>query len=78
LCWARRDFGYRVQLLAESIDAKPENLAFVALTRGLFSTTIAVRTAKKTGVNALLERAYMAMETVKAKPLASPVKTIRG
>ncbi len=67
-----------VQLLADSIGAKPENLAFVALTRGPFATTIAVRTGKRTGGNALLELANMATESVKAKPLASPVKTIRG
>lgn len=50
-----------IESISEVSSAPPQNLAFVALSRGVFSTTIAVRSNPRTKVHVLCERVLQAI-----------------
>jgi hypothetical protein len=50
-----------IEGVSKASSAPPQNLAFVALSRGVFSTTIAVRSNPRTKVHGLCEQVLQAI-----------------
>lgn len=53
-----------IESVSEASSAHPQNIAFVALSRGIFSTTIAVRANPRNKVHELCERVLQAVQAV--------------